>query len=298
MVSEYIDTLQIILKIGTSISIITSIIDIILYWIFPQNRSFSFSNIIILAVINLIYSISTLLPADITLKQPENTTMCQAQSFIVNFSHCAQYLQVSIMSYCVFIKLITKNHLEKHSLMYRSVFFLILISFPLIFSLYIILTKAHGSSVVFCWINIYTLYKKNQVKKVVLNYYITIWFLLLMNLFFVVKIKVMMKKNKIKNEIYQHLIIYPIILIILSIPGTFNALYRVIKNNEDIAVMLFLQVIAESCFGMVLNIYFITSPWIKQSIVGMIKNQNKEEFDSLMPLGDLRNTRFSNDEDK
>ena len=107
-----------------------------------------------------------------------------------------------------------------------------------------------------------------------------------------------MKKNKIKNEIYQHLIIYPIILIILSIPGTFNALYRVLKYNEDIAVMLFLQVIAESCFCMVLNIYFITSPWIKQSIVGMIKNQNKEEFDSLMPLGDLRNTRFSNDEDK
>ena len=93
MVSEYANTLQIILKIGTSISIITSIIDIILYWFFPQNRNFSFNNIIILAIINLIYSISTLLPSDLTLKQPENTTVCQIQSFMINFSHCAQYLQ-------------------------------------------------------------------------------------------------------------------------------------------------------------------------------------------------------------
>ena len=183
MVSEYNDTLQILLKIGASISIITTVIDIILYWLFPQNRSFSFSNIIILAVINLVYSISTLLPADITLNQPENTTMCQIQSFIVNFSHCAQYLQVSIISYCIFIKLITRNHLERNAKIYRSLFFLLLLTFPLIFSIYIILTKSHGSSLVFCWINIYTLYKKNLIKKVVLNYYITIWFLLFSSLF-------------------------------------------------------------------------------------------------------------------
>ena len=222
MVSEYNDTLQILLKIGASISIITTVIDIILYWLFPQNRSFSFSNIIILAVINLVYSISTLLPADITLDQPENTTMCQIQSFIVNFSHCAQYLQVSIISYCIFIKVITRNHLERNAKIYRTLFFLLLLTFPLIFSIYIILTKSHGSSLVFCWINIYTLYKKNLIKKVVLNYYITIWFLLFLNLFFIIKVKVMMKKNKIKNEIYEHLMKYPIILIIFSIPGTFN----------------------------------------------------------------------------
>ncbi len=293
MVSEYYNTLQIILKIGTSLSIITSVIDIILYIYFPQNRSFSFSNIIILAIINLIYSISTLLPTDITLKQPEYTTMCQIQSFMVNSAHCAQYLQVSIMSYCIFIKLITRNHLEKNSKIYRPLFFLILLSFPLVFSIYILLTKAHGSSIVFCWINIYTLYKKSHIRKVVLNYYITIWFLLLLNLFFVIKIKVMMKKNKIKNEIYEHLIRYPIILLIFSFPGSFNSLYRLFQNNNDIDVMIFIQVICECCFGMVLNLYFIFSPWIKQSIVSMIKNQNKDEINKLLPIS----TRFSIDKD-
>ena len=284
MVSEYNDTLQILLKIGASISIITTVIDIILYWLFPQNRSFSFSNIIILAVINLVYSISTLLPADITLNQPENTTMCQIQSFIVNFSHCAQYLQVSIISYCIFIKLITRNHLERNAKIYRSLFFLLLLTFPLIFSIYIILTKSHGSSLVFCWINIYTLYKKNLIKKVVLNYYITIWFLLFLNLFFIIKVKVMMKKNKIKNEIYEHLMKYPIILIIFSIPGTFNIFYRIMFNKTDVNFMLFFQVICESCFGTAINIYFICSPWIKQSLVSMIRNQNKEENNKLMPI--------------
>jgi hypothetical protein len=291
MVSEYANTLQIILKIGTSISIITSIIDIILYWFFPQNRNFSFNNIIILAIINLIYSISTLLPSDLTLKQPENTTVCQIQSFMINFSHCAQYLQVLIISYCVFIKLITRNHLEQNHKMYRAIFFLFLIIFPLVFSIYIIITKSYGSSVVFCWINIYTLYKKNHIKKVVLNYYISLWFLLIINIFFVVKIKVMMRHNKIKNEIYQHLLNYPIIMVVFSIPGTFNAIYRVVQNNKDVDFMLFLQVISESSFGFVLNIYFITSPWIKQSIVGAIKNQNTEEFESLMPIREV--TRFS-----
>jgi len=293
MVLEYENSLQIILKIGTSLSIITSVIDIILYWFFPQNRSFSFSNIIILAIINLIYSISTLLPADMTLKQPEYTTMCQIQAFMVNFSHCAQYLQVSIMSYCIFIKIITRNHLESNSKIYRSLFFLLLLSFPFVFSIYILLTKSHGSSIVFCWINIYTLYKKSHIRKVVLNYYITIWFLLLLNLFFIIKIKVMMKKNKIKNEIYEHLIKYPIILIIFSLPGTFNSLYRLFQNNKDVDVMIFIQVICECCFGTVLNIYFMTSPWIKQSIVSVIKNQNKDDINKLLPIRET--TRFSID---
>ena len=296
MVFEYDEALQIILKICTSLSIITSVIDIILYWLFPQNRSFSFSNIIILALINLIYSISTLLPADISLKQPEYTTMCQIQAFMVNFTHCAQYLQVSIMSYCIFIKLITRNHLEKNSKIYRSLFFLLLVTFPLVFSIYILLTKSHGNSIVFCWINIYTLYKKSHIRKVILNYYITIWFLLILNLFFIIKIKVMMKKNKIKNEIYEHLIKYPIILIIFSIPGSFNSLYRLFPNYKDVDAMIFLQIICDSCFGMVLNIYFITSPWIKQSIVGVIKNQNKDEINKLLPIREA--TRFSIDDDK
>ena len=295
MVSEYHNTLQIILKIGTSLSIITSVIDIILYIFFPQNRSFSFSNIIILSVINLIYSISTLLPTDITLKQPEYTTMCQIQSFMVNSAHCAQYLQVSIISYCIFIKLITRNHLEKNSKMYRSLFIAILLTFPIVFSLYILFTKSHGSSIVYCWINIYTLYKKTHIRKVVLNYYITIWFLLLLNLFFIIKIKVMMKKNKIKNEIYEHLIKYPIILMIFSFPGTFNSLYRLFQNNNDINFMIFIQVICECCFGMVLNIFFITSPWIKQSIVSLIKNQNKDEISKLLPIREA--TTFSIDKD-
>ena len=278
MVSEYNNTLQIILKIGTSISILTTIIDIILYVLFPQNRSFSFTNIIILAAINLIYSISTLLPADITLNQPENNATCQIQSFLVNFSHCAQYLQVSIISYCIFIKLITRNHLEKNAKFYRTFFFLLLLSFPLVFSIYILLTKSYGSSIVFCWINIYTLYRKTHIKNVVLNYYITIWFLLVMNLFFVVKIRIMIYRNKIKNEIFQHLLKYPIILIIFSIPGTFNALYRLYQNNKDVDFMIFLQVISECCFGMVLNIYFILSPFVKQSIVNWIKNKNKDDI--------------------
>ena len=272
-------------KICTSLSIITSVIDIFLYWFFPQNRNFSFSNIIILAIINLIYSISTLLPFDELIKEPENSKMCEVQSFLINLSHSAQYLQVSIMSYCIFIKIIKKNHLEKFYILYRILFFILLLSFPLIFSIYILLTKGYGNSGIFCWIDIYTLYRRNHIKKVILNYYITIWFLLFINLFFIIKIKVTLKKNKIKNEIYEHLIKYPIILLICSLPTTFNVLYRIFHKNKQIDTLIYLQIIFESCFGMIINVIFLTSPWIQQSIVGLINSyKNKEDFNSLMPI--------------
>lgn len=296
MVLEYYSTLVIILKIGTSISIITTILDIALYWLFPQNRSFSFSNIIILAFINLLYSIFTLIPAEITLKQPENTTSCEVQSFLVNFFHCAQYLQISIISYCLFIKLLTKNHLERHPKLYRGLFIMLLLMFPLVFSVYIVLTKAYGGSFVFCWINIYSLYKKDHIRRVVLNYYIAIWFLLFMNIFFIVKVKVMMKKNKIKNEIYNHLMKYPIIMFAFTIPGTFNMIYHIEFNHKDIPFMVFLQVICECCFGTVINIYFITSPWIKQCIINFIRNRKKGESDDLLPRRDTNFCYDDNDE--
>ena len=123
------------------------------------------------------------------------------------------------------------------------------------------------------------------LKKVILNYYITIWFLLLMNLFFVVKIKVTLKKNKIKNEIYEHLIKYPIILLISSFPTTFNVLYRIFNKNNQNIVFAYLQIIFESSFGMIINIIFITSPWIRQSVFGLINSyKNKDDFNSLMPI--------------
>ena len=289
--SNYISQ-SLILKICTSLSIITSVVDIFLYWFFPQNRNFSFSNIIILAIINLIYSISTLLPFDEFIKEPENSKMCGIQAFIINLSHSAQYLQVSIMSYCIFIKIIKRNHLEKFYIIYRILFFILLLSFPLTFSIYILLTKAYGNSGIFCWIDIYTLYRRNFIKKVILNYYITIWFLILMNLFFIVKIKVTLRKNKIKNEIYDHLIKYPIILIISSFPTTFNVLYRIFNKNKQIDFFIYLQIIFESCFGMVINIIFLTSPWIQQSIVGVINSyKNTEDFNNLMPIRE--ETKFS-----
>ena len=45
---------------------------------------------------------------------------------------------------------------------------------------------------------------------------------------------------------------------------------------------------------MVINIIFITSPWIKQSIVGIIHSyKNKDDFNTLMPIREA--TKFSKD---
>jgi hypothetical protein len=119
-----------------------------------------------------------------------------------------------------------------------------------------------------------------------------------MNLFFIVKIKVTLKKNKIKNEIYDHLIKYPIILLISAFPTTFNVLYRIFNKNKKIEIFVYLQVIFESCFGMIINIIFITSPWIKQSIVGLIVNYKikEDDFNNIMPIREA--TKYSTLEEK
>jgi hypothetical protein len=119
-----------------------------------------------------------------------------------------------------------------------------------------------------------------------------------MNLFFIVKIKVTLKKNKIKNEIYDHLIKYPIILLISAFPTTFNVLYRIFNKNNKIEIFVYSQVIFESCFGMIINIIFITSPWIKQSIVGLIVNYKikEDDFNNIMPIREA--TKYSTLEEK
>ena len=94
---------------------------------------------------------------------------------------------------------------------------------------------------------------------------------------------------------YEHLLKYPIILIILSLPGTFNMIYHIIYNQKDIEAMVFIQVISESCFGLVINIYFITSPWIKENIKNAFKFQNNESLDQISPI---RDSKFSVDDEK
>ena len=61
---------------------------------------------------------------------------------------------------------------------------------------------------------------------------------------------------------------------------------------------MYLQVIFESCFGMIINIIFITSPWIKQSIVGLIVNYKikEDDFNNIMPIREA--TKFSTLEEK
>ena len=62
-------------------------------------------------------------------------------------------------------------------------------------------------------------------------------------------------------------------------------LYRILNKNKQINAFIYLQIIFESCFGMIINVIFLTSPWIQQSIVGLINSyKNKEDFNSLMPI--------------
>ena len=89
------------ITIGCILSLITSIISLILYWLFKENRNFHINIIIITSILNDLYSIGMLLPFKSNI-----SLTCKIQSFSVNFFQLSQYFSMLFLAYINFISLI------------------------------------------------------------------------------------------------------------------------------------------------------------------------------------------------
>lgn len=254
--------------VGSAISIGTCILSLIIFWLFKDNHNFTMSKIPTLSISNAIFSLSLILPYN-----SNSNTMCQIQSFLINTFQLTQYFCSCVLCYCTFISVIKKNHLEKHKIFYRIFFFLIELGLPLFLSSVVLYTKSFGDSGGFCWLDLQNRYKRLFMQKLSINIYACLWFLLLLNIFFIIKIFVLINKNKNSNkELYNHLLIYPSIMFITAVPGTMYRLYMILNKQIEIYWMKLIMIICESFCGVLVNCVFMFSPWVRQSIVNACQN--------------------------
>lgn len=260
-------TIDIIKKIGSSFSIITNLFVLLVYWLVRENRVFTLlnTNIIILSITNSIFSLSMVLPL-----KSNNSLMCEIQAFSLNTFQQAQFICSCVLGYCCFITVIKKNHLEKHYLSYRILFYSLEFGIPLILSSIILFTHSYGDSGGFCWLDIKNKNKRTFISKLALILFSTLWFLLIVNLFFIIKLIVILRKNKINNPIYKHMILYPVVILISAIPATVNRCYAIFNRQESKYVFALFQMISETFCGLVINVLFLSSPWIRESITNII----------------------------
>ena len=254
--------------IGCALSIGTSVIVQFLYWFFKDNHNFTMSKIATLSLANAMFSLSLILPYN-----NQIDLICQIQSFLINTFQLTQYFASCVLCYCTFISIIKKNHLEKHKTFYRIFFFLIEMGLPISLSSIVLYTKSYGDSGGYCWLDVNSNLKRIFIQKLSLNIFACLWFLLLLNIFFIVKIHVIIKKNKNTNkELYNHLLIYPIIMVVTASPGTVYRVNGLVNKQQFNEYWKIAMVFCESFCGVIVNVVFVASPWVRQTIINACYN--------------------------
>ena len=111
-------------------------------------------------------------------------------------------------------------------------------------------------------------------------------FVLVLNIFFISKVFVLIYYNKkIENKnIYSHINLYSVLMIISIIPEIYLRLDEVINKQNENANIKRLEIYFENFMGFLYNILFICSPWNRQNIfniVNAIKYKNNNTLENI-----------------
>ena len=260
---------NVLIEFGSILTIVTFLITIILYYIYREKENQILSWIFFICILNFIYAIGILLPIN---------SFCNIQSFLITSSKISQIFYGCLICIFNFYSIKSKTKYLKYISVYRFAFFIFGIIIPLIVSCIIMYTNSYGNSGGYCWIDLYNIYKRTYIKKFVLNLFLLLYFVIVINIFFFIKSKVILDKRIYKNETYNHINNFSILIIISIFPMTLNRIYEVLNKQNQFAILYLLQIIFENFIGPILNILLITSPWIKNNILDSIYiyHQNNE----------------------
>jgi hypothetical protein len=115
---DQINTIQIIVKVFSSISLLANIVVFIIFGYFKEIRTFYHEVICWFSLSSAIYSITSFLPFDC-----EDTGFwCAVQSITLTWFQHSGYVWSAIIGYTGFISVIKRDHLEKHRVRYRVIF--------------------------------------------------------------------------------------------------------------------------------------------------------------------------------
>lgn len=279
------DVLRTITLIGGSLSLASTIIAFILFWFFKENRSFTLEIQMYLTLSIFLYSLSSLLPYDV------ESVWCPIQSYLINTSLTSLSIWSTIMGYSCLISMVHKTHLEHHKKLYRLIFFSCAFALPLALSSVILFTKIYGDSNGICWLDVQTEYRLMYIFKMVMMFYLIDWYIIIVNVFFILKIFIMSRRSQQnKNELYSYIKWYPIVNVLCEAIATINRIYGLLKGKKITFIFSILQVIFDSFEGLVFVCIFLFSPGISQSVVvfwrRIFNGRNKSYATNSIKTGD------------
>jgi hypothetical protein len=118
---DQIDIIRLISKLFSCLSMSGSILVMIIFWFFKENRSINLELVLWYSLSNFLYSITAFFPFD-----PENQKVwCHIQAIFLTWFQEACQLWTCIIGYVAFISVIKKNHIENNKLRYRVIFLII-----------------------------------------------------------------------------------------------------------------------------------------------------------------------------
>lgn len=256
--------IRITMIIGSIASLSSTIFVFMIYWFFKENRTFIFELTMWFSCSVATYSISCLLPYDNT----KEIIWCPIQSFLSNSSLLSQEIWCSILAYCGLVTIVQKSHLESFKRRYRIFFCIIAIVVPLALSLLILILKVYGDSDGFCWIDIYNdSEKKVLVFKLVLLFFSIDWFIIIINLYFIIRIALLYKAYPdLKNPIYSYIIWYPIVNSLFELIAVGHRLLTLLNLKHNSFAFSLIQTISDSFEGCIFMVIFLFSPKFKSSV--------------------------------
>lgn len=277
--------LRTITIIGGSLSLASTIIAFILFWFFKENRSFTFEIQMYLTFSIFLYSLSSLLPYEI------ESVWCSIQSYLLNTSLTSLSIWSTIMGYSCLISMLHKTHLEQHKKFYRIIFLSAAFAFPLVLSSVILFTKIYGDSNGICWIDVGTEYKVRFIFKMVMMFYLIDWYIIIVNVFFILKIFLMNRRShQNKNELYSYIKWYPIVNVVCEVIATINRINGLFNGEKITFILSIIQAIFDSFEGLVFVCIFLFSPGISQSVIvfcrRIFNRKNESSTSNSMATGD------------
>ena len=252
------DVLSYIQKFGCSISIATSIIVTFLSLFFKHYKDYTKCKILYLSLSNCVLCLSFLVLG----------SLCTMQALFINTLQLMQYAFSSVIAYCTLNHVIHKKHLYKYKHIYSFIFFIPEVVIPCALSVYVYLTSSIGKTGDYCWLDLENIYKYVFMKKLTLNLFCFICMLLVLNVFFIVKIYVVMNKNEHSNkELYIHLTWYPLLMVISGVPFILYRMHFITNKLQGNIFLKFCMTISENFAGAAINVFYMVSPWVRQSLV-------------------------------
>jgi hypothetical protein len=126
-----VQTILILVKIFSGVSIVSCFIVFAIYYKFKEQRSFYHEIIIWFTISNCLYSFTSFIPFDAT-----NIDIgCALQSVTLTWFQNSGYVWSAIIGYIGLISLIKRDHMEKKRFKYRIIFLVIAFLIPGLISL-------------------------------------------------------------------------------------------------------------------------------------------------------------------